>query len=166
MSVEREQDRRAESPESPGAFEARWAWKGGGLAGLVATLVMGAAITIVDLETLRLAIAGLYGFEGTLIAGWIAHLVHGTLFGMIFAAVLSDPGLYRVSEWMWKTVVAGVVYGLTLAVVGAGLLMPIWLEVAGVTMQLSIPNVTTPILIWHLIYGILLGGLFPFVDDL
>jgi Mg/Co/Ni transporter MgtE len=85
---------------------------------------------------------------------------------MIFAAVLADPGLYRVSEWMWKTVVAGVVYGLTLAVVGAGLLMPIWLEVAGVTMQLSIPNVTTPILIWHLIYGIVLGGLFPFVDDL
>jgi sterol desaturase/sphingolipid hydroxylase (fatty acid hydroxylase superfamily) len=162
MSIEQEQERRAGSPE---VFEASWAWKGGGLAGLVATLVMGAAITIVDLETLRLAIAGLYGFEGTLVAGWIAHLAHGTLFGVIFAAVLSDPGLYRVNEWVWKTVVAGVVYGLVLAVVGAGLLMPIWLGVAGVGMQLSLPNVTMPVLLWHVVYGIVLGGLFPFLAD-
>lgn len=162
MSIEQEQERRAGSPE---VFEASWAWKGGGLAGLVATLVMGAAITIVDLETLRLAIAGLYGFEGTLVAGWIAHLAHGTLFGVIFAAVLSDPGLYRVNERVWKTVVAGVVYGLVLAVVGAGLLMPIWLGVAGVGMQLSLPNVTMPVLLWHVVYGIVLGGLFPFLAD-
>lgn len=162
MSVEREreQDR---AGEPPAAFTATWAWKSGALAGLVATLVMGAAIAVVDLNTLRLAIAGLYGFEGNLLAGWVAHLVHGTLFGLIFAVVLSDPGLHRVSEWAWKTVLAGVVYGLVLAIVGAGFVMPIWLGIAGVGIDLSVPNVTTPILVWHVIYGLVLGGLFAVV---
>ena len=47
-------------------------------------------------------------------AGWLAHLAHGTLFGLVFALVLSDPGLYRVTDWAWKTVLAGVVYGFVL----------------------------------------------------
>lgn len=96
----------------------------------------------------------------------MAHLFHGTLFGMIFAAVLADPGLYRVNERIWKSVVAGAVYGLVLAVAGAGIIMPIWLGVVGFPTPPSIPNVTTPLLIWHAIYGVVLGGLFPFVKEL
>jgi hypothetical protein len=96
-------------------------------------------------------IAGLYGSEGSLVVGWIAHLIHGSLFGAVSAAVLADPGLYRITEWVWKTVVAGViyglvvagvVYGLVLAVVGAGIVMHIWLGVVGVSMATSIPNVS------------------------
>ncbi|PSQ09449.1 hypothetical protein BRC93_12885 [Halobacteriales archaeon QS_5_70_15] len=89
-----------------------------------------------------MTIAGLYGSEGSLAAGWIAHPIHGSLFGAVSAAVLADPGLYRVTEWVWKTVVAGVVYGLVLAVVGAGIVMHIWLGVVGVSMATSIPNVS------------------------
>lgn len=155
--------RRSETGEP---FEKRWAWRGGAVAGAVATVAMGVAISLVQLSTLRVAIAGLYGFEGSLVAGWIAHLVHGSLFGAVFAAVLADPGLYRVTEWVWKTVVAGVVYGLVLAVVGAGIVMPIWLGVVGVSMATSIPNVSVPLLIWHVVYGVVLGGVFPFVEGL
>ncbi|WP_254534800.1 histidine kinase [Halomarina litorea] len=160
---------RGEAPAetaAPGEFDVAWAWKGGAVAGLAATVVMGAVITVVDLPTLRGAIAGLYGFEGSLVAGWLAHLVHGTLFGVLFAWLLSDPGLYRVHEWVWKSVLAGVVYAVVLAVVGAGIVMPIWLDAVGVAAQPGIPNVTTASLVWHIVYGVVLGALFPFVDDL
>ncbi len=155
--------RRSETGEP---FERQWGWRGGAVAGAVATVAMGLAISLMQLSTLRVAIAGLYGFEGSLLAGWTAHLLHGSLFGVVFAAVLADPGLYRVSEWVWKSVLAGVVYGLVLAVVGAGIVMPIWLDLAGVPVTASIPNVTVPLLVWHAVYGVVLGGLFPFVEGL
>lgn len=163
MGVEPNANERVETPE---AFEGAWAWKGGAVAGFAAAIVMGVAISIVELDTLRLAIAGLYGFEGNLVAGWIAHLAHGTLFGLIFAGILSDPSLHRIDDWAWKSAVAGVIYGLVLAVLGAGIIMPMWQGVVGVPTQGSIPNVTTPTVLWHAIYGVVLGGLFPSLADL
>lgn len=134
------------------------------LAGLLATVVMGIAISTMRLETLRLAIAGLYGSEGSLAVGWAAHLVHGTIFGGIFTAVLADPGLYGLTRWRWKTLVAGVVYGLVLAIVGAGIIMPIWLGVIGFPTPPELPNVTVPMLVWHALYGAVLGLVYPFVE--
>lgn len=127
---------------------------------------MGALITAMNLPTLQLAITGLYGQSRYLAAGWFAHLVHGTLFGMIFALVLSDPGLYSVTDWYWKTILAGAVYGMMLAITGAGIIIPIWLGFAGFPTPPSIPNVTVPMLVWHLIYGLVLGGIFPAVETI
>jgi hypothetical protein len=152
--------------ETTAPFESNWAWKGGAIAGLVATFAMGVAISLMDLSTLQRAIAGLYGQSGNLATGWTAHLVHGSLFGAVFSLFLSDPGLHGVTDWYWKTTLAGVVYGLVLAIAGAGIIMPIWLGVAGFPTPPSIPNVTGPILLWHLVYGVVLGGVFPFVEDL
>lgn len=157
---------RQESIERTDAFDTSWAWRGGSVAGLVAAAIMGVFISAFDLPTLRVSIAGLYGLEGSLAAGWLAHLVHGALFGSVFAAVMADPGLYRVSEWVWKSAVAGVVYGMVLAIAGAGIIMPIWLGLAGLPTPESIPNVTVPILLWHFVYGLVLGVLFPYVEDL
>ena len=111
--------------EEVAPFSAGWSWQSGGVAGFLATLAMGVAITVGDLAVLREAIAGLYTFEGNLLVGWAVHLLHGTVFGMVFALVLSDPGLHRIDEWAWKTVLAGVVFGLVLALAGAGVIMPI-----------------------------------------
>jgi hypothetical protein len=151
--------------ETTTPFETTWPWRGGGIAGLVATFAMGVAISLMDLSTLQFAIAGLYGQSGNLVSGWVAHLVHGSLFGMLFSLILSDPGLYRLTDWHWKSTLAGVVYGLMLAIVGAGIVMPVWLRVAGFGSPPSVPNVTVPLLVWHLVYGVVLGGVFPFVED-
>jgi hypothetical protein len=145
-------------------FETTVSWRAGGLSGFVATAAMGTAISAMDLGTLRVAIAGLYGFEGSLVAGWAAHLLHGTLFGVVFAGVLADPGLHRVSEWLWKSLVAGAVFGLVLAVVGAGIVLPIWLGVAGVEVGATVPFVTVPSLLWHAVYGVVLGVGFHLLD--
>jgi protein-S-isoprenylcysteine O-methyltransferase Ste14 len=153
-----------EFDDATAPFESEWAWRGGALAGLVATVVMGFAITVTNQPVLQESIAGLYGQEGSLIAGWVAHLVHGTLFGALFALVLADPGLYRLTDWRWKTLLAGVVYALMLAVFGAGVIMPMWLEILGFASPPTFPFVTTTILLWHLLYGIVLGAVFPFVE--
>ena len=151
--------------DSTAPFETRWAWKAGGISGFIATVAMGVAISLMNLPTLQVAIAGLYGQSGNLVAGWIAHVVHGTLFGAVFALVLSDPGLYRLTDWYWKTIVAGLTFGVVLAVVGAGIVMPIWLGFVGFPTPPSIPNVTVPVLVWHLVYGLVLGGIFPVFED-
>ena len=135
----------------------RFAWRRGAGAGFVASVVMGLAITAVDLTTLRQAIAGLYGFEGNLVAGWLTHVAHGTVFGVVFAFVLLDPGVAGITSWIWKTTLAGIVYGVVLAVAGAGIIMPIWLGVVGFAGPPSIPYVTRPMLVWHALYGAVLG---------
>lgn len=153
-----------ERTESREPFEASWAWRTGAVAGFVATAAMGVAIMLGDLAVLREAIAGLYTFEGNLVAGWAAHLVHGSLFGVIFAATLSDPALHRVTDWAWKSVLAGVVYALVLAVVGAGFVMPVWLNIVGFGPSLSVPNVTAALVGWHVVYGLVLGGVYTVLD--
>lgn len=158
------------SEESQEAFairaplESKIHWVHGAVAGLVAAVAMGIAITLVDASVLGEAISGMYGFEGSLVAGWVAHLLHGTLFGVIFAVILSDPILYRVSEWTWKTILAGAVFGLVLALAGAGLIMPVWLAAAGVESSTSIPNVSVPLVLYHLLYGLVLGAVFRVFD--
>lgn len=144
-------------------FESRWDWQGGALAGMLATVVMGVAITVTDQSTLQVAIAGLYGQSGSLVAGWAAHLLHGTVFGSLFALILAEPGLYRLTDWYWKTIIAGIVYSLILAIAGAGIIMPIWLGTMGFPVPQSIPNVTAPMLLWHLVYGVTLGALYTVI---
>lgn len=107
MSIQSERSGTGVVGEQHDPFTARWTWKGGMAAGFVATLVMGVTIGVMQLETLRLAIAGLYGSPGSLAVGWVAHLIHGTVFGAIFAGILTDPGLYGLTRWRWKTLVAG-----------------------------------------------------------
>lgn len=145
------------------AFESRWDWQGGALAGVLATAVMGVAITVTNQPTLQVAIAGLYGQSGSLIAGWAAHLLHGTIFGSLFTLILAEPILYRLTDWYWKTILAGIVYSQILAIAGAGIIMPIWLGMVGFPVPVSIPNVTMPMLLWHLIYGVTLGAFYPVI---
>ncbi|WP_439028447.1 histidine kinase [Haloarchaeobius sp. DT45] len=159
MSIFHKEKHAGESP-----FESRFRWRSGAASGFLAAGVTGLAITLMGFETLRVAIAGLYGFEGVLMVGVFAHLLHGMLFGILFAGILADPGLYAVSDWLWKTVLAGAVYGVVLAVFGAGIIMPIWLGAVGAPTPPTIPNVTAPLVGWHLLYGVVLGGAFFFLE--
>jgi len=91
-------------------FEAHVGWRAGVAAGLAAAVVMGVGMTLLEPSLLRESIAGLYGASGSLAAGWLVHLGHGALFGLVFAVVLADPGLVRVGHRFPGSVVAGLVY--------------------------------------------------------
>jgi hypothetical protein len=145
------------------AYDVPIAWRGGAASGFFATVASTLVIVPVDVEFLSQGIAGMYGLEGLLAAGVAAHLVHGTLFGVVFAAVLSDPGLVGITHWLWKTVFAGLVFGLVLAVVGTGFVLPAWLQFVGLAELVSMPYVTSALLGWHALYGLVLGAVFPFL---
>jgi len=146
-------------------FEAHVGWRAGVGAGLAAATVMGLGMTLVEPALLAESIAGLYGAAGSLAAGWLVHLGHGAAFGLAFAVVLADPSLVRVGHWLPGSVVAGLVYGLVLALVGMGVIMPMWLEGVGLAGAPSLPFVTPALVGWHLVFGAVLGGLFPVLED-
>lgn len=158
-----EQTAPAERETDP-SFFARWLWKEGAIAGFIAAALSALAITVVDPAVLSEQIAGLYSLQGSLIAGWIAHLVHGTVFGVVFAAILTDPTVVGARRTTGRTVFAALVFGFMLAVAGAGVFMPMWLEGIGVTDAPPLPNVTTPLVLWHAVYGGVLGVGFSVLD--
>lgn len=153
-------ERRRVEHEEP-VLEENPALEGGAAAGFVATLATAIPILLIDASLLDTTIAGMYGFEGVLPVGIVAHLAHGTLFGTVFALVMSDPSLVRVTEWRWKTLFAGVVYGVMLTVVGTGFVLPVWLGATGLAPAPEILFVTPALVGWHLLYGAVLGGLYP-----
>lgn len=152
-------------PAEHDPFEAHLGWRAGIGAGLVAAVAMGIGITLVEPGVLRGAIAGLYGLEGSLLAGWVVHLAHGALFGLAFAVVVADPSLANMGHRYPGSLVAGIVYGLALAVVGMGLVMPMWLDAVGLAGAPELPFLTGSLLAWHLLFGIVLGAAFPALDD-
>lgn len=143
------------------AFERGPAIIGGASAGFIATVATAIPILMVNREMLETNIAGLYGLDGILVAGLIAHLAHGTLFGVIFAFILTDPTLVRIPESGLKMIVAGIFYGIALVVVGIGFVMPVWLNAISLAGAPEVFHLTPELLAWHLLYGLVLGLLYP-----
>jgi hypothetical protein len=140
-------------------------WKAGAYAGAIATVATTIAIAAMNVDIID-QIAGLYGLEGNMGAGAIIHLVHGTLFGALFAAVVSDPPIHPETGRWWLFPFAGFVYAVVLAFVGAGIIMPIWLgEVGYAGPAAEAPYVTTGTLIWHAVFGLMLGAVFQSLSD-
>lgn len=137
-------------------FQTRLHWGRGAAAGFVAAAVTAGVIAGGDPAFLREVVAALYLQRGSLVAGTLAHLLHGTLFGVGFALLLSDPSLYRVEEGVARAVPAGVAFGAVLALAGGGIALPLWLAAVGGSAPL--PYVTVPLVAWHLLYGAILGG--------
>lgn len=151
--------------ETDPSFFARWLWKEGAVAGAVAAGISALAITLLSPDVLSDQIAGLYSLQGSLVAGWIAHLVHGTVFGVVFAAILTDPMVSAARKTPRRTVFAALVFGFALAFFGAGVLMPLWLEGVGVTDSPPLPNVTLLLMLWHGVFGAVLGMGFVMLDS-
>lgn len=145
-------------------FEEYFSWRLGAGAGVVAAAVMGLGMMVIEPGMLPDSVAGLYGVEGSLAAGWAAHLFHGAVFGFVFAVVMADPSMVGVSAWLWKSTVAGVVFGIVLAVAAMGVVLPMWSQAAGVSSAPDVPFITGTTVAAHLVYGAVLGGLFFAAD--
>ncbi|WP_254545406.1 DUF6789 family protein [Halomarina pelagica] len=132
-------------------------WRAGVVAGLLAAAVMGVLLTIQMPDTIGVAIPSMYGLRG-LLAGWVVHLVHGAVLGLVFAAVAGPLGVARSTG---RSLALGVAYGVVVWALLAVLVMPVWLSAVGSPANPPLPNVNVKSLIGHVAYGAVLGGTFP-----
>lgn len=143
-------------------------WKGCAFAGVVAGLVMGALIWIMNDAVIAVAMPALYGLAPppNPIAGWIVHLFQSAVLGLIFGGLLRTEALADTVGSLPKSVGFGVAYGIVVWVVAAALVMPLWLSAVGFAQAPPFPNFAIPSLLWHAVFGLVLGALVPYVADL
>ncbi|MGM0590972.1 MAG: DUF6789 family protein [Halobacteriota archaeon] len=137
-------------------------WKGGVAAGLVASAVMGIMLTMQMTPVIQNAIPALYGLSGGA-AGWVAHMAHGAVLGVVFAGTVEAIGS---GDDATKSAGLGIAYGVVLWIVLAAVVMPIWLGAVGFPGTPPLPNVNPMSLVGHIVYGVVLGVVYPYVRDL
>lgn len=129
---------------------------------VVAALAMGLYLQFaIDLLPV---IGSLYGVENPTV-GWITHGFHSIVFGLLYAAGRESPLLGTYADRVFAAIgtvrppgygiVLGILWGLILAVLAAGFVMPTWLTLVGE--PATFPNLTVPGLISHVVWGAVLG---------
>lgn len=129
-------------------------WQAGVTGGIVGAAVMAVLVSIMNAAVLAGAIPALYALSGG-IAGWAVHLSHGAVLGVVFAAFVEVvyPGAHSTG-----TVVGlGLLWGVLTWIGLAALVMPLWLSAVGFPMAPPFPNFAPPSLLWHAVYGGVLG---------
>jgi hypothetical protein len=123
-----------------------------GVAGVVAGVMMG---ILVQVTLGQIAVIGsLYG-TGDAVVGWITHLFHSAVFGIVFAAICAVPRL-RDRRNGWPGYVAvGAVYALGLWLVAASVVMPLWLSLVGI--RTPVPTFRPSSLVAHLLWGVVVS---------
>ncbi|WP_435186497.1 ATP-binding protein [Halobellus sp. EA9] len=129
------------------------------VAGLVGGVAMGAYFQLT--AGVLPVIGSLYGIESPLV-GWITHLFHSAIFGLLFAAGVAAPGLRRYASWPGGSGVLGLLWGVVLWLVAAGILMPLWLQLLGI--PAALPNLSVIGLVAHAIWGTVMGITHPLVS--
>ncbi len=138
-------------------------WKAGVTAGLLGGLVFGAMMTMEMTNIIEMAIPVMYGIEGPAgEIGWVIHMAHAAILGVVFAAVVGFTGLEN--ESAQKLVAVGIGYGLILTVVLAWIVMPAWVGAMG-PMDPPVPDVNPMSAVGHAVYGAILGGLYYAIED-
>lgn len=170
--MNRHSDRSAERGLAGGA---NWL-VGGAVGGFVGAVVFGVILWLVDPALVTERIPAIYGLETEGPAGWVFHLAHGVVLGVIFALLLTrkpvlgtltadveTPLLAAMSPTV-RITLAGLVYGLAVWVFLPGVITSMLLT-AGVVED-PFPAAATYNLVGHLLYGMFLGALVSLFVDL
>jgi len=138
-------------------------WKGGVVGGIAGAAAMAVLISVMNAATLQVAIPSLYTLAPppSGVAGWVVHLSHGAVLGVVFVAIADVAGLRGSAGGL---VGGGVAWGIVTWAVLAALVMPLWLSAVGSPASPPFPNFAPPSLLWHVVYGAVLGGVVAVVD--
>lgn len=99
------------------------------------------------------AIGVFYGVNDPVV-GWITHEFHSAVFAFVFAGLVSfAPARYR--DHVPAYVVFGAAWGLTVWLVAAGFVAPVWLQLLGT--PVPVPTFSGLLLVNHLVWGSSLG---------
>lgn len=134
-------------------------WQAGAIGGLLAGVVMGVMLQMMMTPVITRAIPALYGMDGAIV-GWIAHLFHSVVFGLIFVAIVSTTPLSKYTDTTVRSAGLGIVYGIVIWVIAAGIVMPLWLSGVGFPNAPPLPNFNPMSLVGHLVYGVILGAVY------
>ncbi|AEN05774.1 sensor histidine kinase KdpD [Halolamina sp.] len=99
------------------------------------------------------AIGVFYGIENSLV-GWLTHEFHSVVFGFVYVGFLS-VALETYRNTLSTYVAVGLAWSVTLWLLAAGVVAPIWLRLLEI--PVPIPNLSVPILISHLVWGLSLS---------
>ncbi|UWG48926.1 putative membrane protein [Halanaeroarchaeum sp. HSR-CO] len=144
-----------------GIAQQRNVWVTGGVSGLFGGVAMGVLLQMMMTPVITTAIPAMYGTNG-LVAGWIIHLFNSVVFGLAFAgAVVYLPGLSDYADRVTTSTGLGVAYGVLLWIGAAAIVMPIWLGAVGFPNAPPLPNFNPMSLVGHVVFGAILGALFP-----
>lgn len=131
-----------------------------GVVAVTAGVAMG---LVLQTATGRIGVIGsLYGVASPPV-GWVTHLSHSVVFGLVLVALRTHPLATPLRRGPLSTVASAVAFGLGLWVVAAGLLMPLWLRILGFATPL--PNLDLVGLVGHLVWGLVLGGGLSMLDS-
>ncbi|SEV96497.1 hypothetical protein [Natrinema salifodinae] len=149
----------------------------GALGGVTGSLIFGGVLWMIDPEVVTTGIPGIYGVRPSGPTGWLFHLIHGLVLGIVFGYLVTHDPLRRRLETSRdadriasfgptaRFALAGIGYGLTIwAVVWVGRSLPLGpVQRIG---ALGFPVHPLVNAVGHLCYGLVLGTLFSFLIDL
>jgi hypothetical protein len=141
-------------------------WRAGVVAGVLGAAAMAVLVSLMNPPTLAVAIPSLYALAPPAngVAGWVVHLSHGAVFGVGLAAAARFLPVDLGS--VGRCTAVGVGYGVVIWVGAAALLMPVWLRAVGSPAMPPFPNFAPPSLLWHAVFGAVLGASYPVLSDL
>jgi hypothetical protein len=137
-------------------------WRAGVLGGIVGAAVMGALVVLMNDAVIGVAIPSLYGLAPPQNPGLglVVHVSHGAVLGVVFAGIVGAASV----DSTGKLIGAGAVWGVLTWSVLAAVVMPVWLGAVGSPANPPFPNFAPPSLLWHVVYGVLLGGVYAGVQ--
>jgi uncharacterized membrane protein YagU involved in acid resistance len=119
------------------------------MGGLLGGVLFGALMTGMNMMEM---VAMLVGAENVAV-GWVVHLVIAAIFGALYALVLGP-----LTRSYGRAAGLGAVYGVILWVIGALLIMPLWLGMTVMVFVIGEDQLLS--LVGHLVYGVVLGLVF------
>jgi hypothetical protein len=133
-------------------------WAAGVVGGIVGAAVMAGLMLAMNDAVLGVAIPSLYTLAPPQnpAAGLFVHISHGAVLGVVFAGLVGAFGV----DSAGKTVGLGALWGVATWVVLAAVVMPVWLSTVGSPASPPLPNFAPPSLLWHVVYGVVLGGIY------
>ncbi len=149
----------------------------GTLGGIAGAAAFGGFLWLVQPGVIGSTIPAAYGLETIGPVGWLIHLVHGGILGLVFGALISRPFARGVLQTQVETkswpedsqfarfVTAGGAFGLALWTILPVLLLPALAGFIGSETVDIFPRIAVESLLGHLLFGMVLGGVFSLTTD-
>lgn len=140
-------------------------WQSGVLGGILGAVVFGAFLSLQRPAALRDAIPQLYGLDpGAGALGWVLHVSHGAVLGVVFVAVVGSPTLDSALDDNLRNALAGLGYAALAWLLLWSLVLPVWVgAVSGASRP--VPDLAVEPLVGHLAYGVVLGLTYSVLTD-